>query len=318
MTRKQIFQYTVSFLALAFVIYILDFKKVFSLFAQINIVMIFLIYGVFLFNRLLMALRWGVLLRAQDIKTSLWQLFKITIISRFANYISPSSLAVDVVKIYKIVDLNPENKTGATMATLMSKVLGLLALVFLVMIGLLFNPILSIYWSWSLFGVTAVIMLVFCLFFWKGQIVVNFSKKYIKNEKILSYFLKVVQSLKEYKHKRKYLLWSFLLATVFQVVLICNQYLMFRALAIEVPFYFLFFAIPVSAIISMLPISAGGMGVRELSLIGLLSLAGVTSSEVVAYSLMKFLMLFLLLITTILYLTIKGMSGLLSKQTASI
>ena len=59
-----------------------------------------------------------------------------------------------------------------------------------------------------------------------------------------------------------------------------------RALGIDVPLAYWFFAVPLTKAVTLAPVSLGGLGVREATLAGLLGLVGVAASDGAAASLL--------------------------------
>ena len=80
----------------------------------------------------------------------------------------------------------------------------------------------------------------------------------------LSDFYRTLQSFKKYKMALvKILIYSFFL----QFAVILNFYLAARALGISLDLTSFIFIVPIITVITMLPISIGGMGLRENSLV---------------------------------------------------
>ncbi|MCH7480254.1 MAG: flippase-like domain-containing protein, partial [Chloroflexi bacterium] len=94
---------------------------------------------------------------------------------------------------------------------------------------------------------------------------------------------------------------AFILAVLFQVISVTNQFLRFRSIGVDVPIQYLFFVIPITTLIVMIPISIGGFGLREVSLIGLLSIVSIDSAAVVAYTIVSYSSVLFLSIGLALY-----------------
>jgi glycosyltransferase 2 family protein len=100
---------------------------------------------------------------------------------------------------------------------------------------------------------------------------------------------------------RKALIISMLLSFLFEAADIFTVYFLARALNINPPLVFFFAIMPVVYVITILPISLGGLGVREGVLFFLLSQTGVQASDAVTLS-------FLIYINRIL---VGGVAGLI-------
>lgn len=95
--------------------------------------------------------------------------------------------------------------------------------------------------------------------------------------------------LKHYRGEKGMLFKCLILSLILQVVIICSVYVVSRGVGIDVPFYFLSIIIPIISVISSIPISISGLGVREASFILLLSPLGISHAQAITLSLAWFL-----------------------------
>jgi len=104
----------------------------------------------------------------------------------------------------------------------------------------------------------------------------------------LSDVYRTLQSFKEYKIALvKVLIYSFLL----QFAVILNYYFAARALGIDLSLISFIFIVRVITVITMLPISIGGMGLRENSLVFIMVALGAANDKAALCSLLIFAML---------------------------
>ena len=102
--------------------------------------------------------------------------------------------------------------------------------------------------------------------------------------KILDTLNKVVDAFEVFQKNHFALLNGLWLSILLQVNVVIYHYIVALALDLELPFYSFFFTIPVYALITTLPISINGIGIRENLFIFFFSLFGITNTEAVAYS----------------------------------
>lgn len=95
--------------------------------------------------------------------------------------------------------------------------------------------------------------------------------------------------LKSYRGEKGMLLKCLILSLILQLVIICSAYVISKGVGIDVPFYFLSIIIPIISVISSMPISISGLGVREASFILLLSPLGISHAQAITLSLAWFL-----------------------------
>jgi len=104
----------------------------------------------------------------------------------------------------------------------------------------------------------------------------------------LSDVYRTLQSFKKYKMALvKILIFSFLL----QFAVILNYYIAARALGIDLSLTSFLFIVPVITTIAMLPVSIGGIGLRENSLVFIMIALGAVNDKAALCSLLTFMML---------------------------
>ncbi len=96
-------------------------------------------YGVV---ELLSAVRWQWLLRVQGIDLSWGRVFLLTVIGVFFNFFIPGGTGGDVVKIFYLLKETPGQKALALLSVLVDRIIGLLAL------ALLAGALIGAHWSW--------------------------------------------------------------------------------------------------------------------------------------------------------------------------
>lgn len=110
-----------------------------------------------------------------------------------------------------------------------------------------------------------------------------------------SLFLKLKDSLKElhhemhvFRHRRKILWYTLGLSVVVQVISPLSYYLIARSLGVRLGLVYFFVYIPVISAIIMLPISIGGLGLRDATTIYFFAKAGMGKGLAFAMSLSSF------------------------------
>ena len=101
---------------------------------------------------------------------------------------------------------------------------------------------------------------------------------------------KLYAALDEYRTRPSLLAWAVVLAFAFQLIRVTLFVVGAWALGMHVPTIYFLIVVPVAVIARLLPISIGGLGVRELSLVTLLGLVGVSPEAAISLSLLAYLM----------------------------
>ena len=97
------------------------------------------IYGVV---ELLAGWRWVILLRVQGVNLTVARTFSLLLIGLFFNFFIPGGTGGDVVKIYYLLKETPGQKTAALLSVLMDRIIGLIALIILA------HAIILVHWDW--------------------------------------------------------------------------------------------------------------------------------------------------------------------------
>jgi hypothetical protein len=229
-------------------------------------------------------IRIQLLLKVKKIFFSPTQLAKIYFISMFFGNFFPSSLGSDVARLLFLKRAKPEISGLALSSVILAdRLIGLagLGLLFLVGLGLAFDPfailvgtinqsIQPIWWGLGLLGGLAVLAAV-------GQ-------------KLKTIFWNLLHEIKIFIHHRRVIFITFSWAIVYQLLVSLVFYFIYLGLThtAAVPATVFLLWIPVITLISLIPISIGGLGLREWSFVFLFLPLGVPRAELVAVSLTFF------------------------------
>ncbi len=97
------------------------------------------IYGLV---ELLAGWRWVLLLRVQGVNLTVARTFSLLLIGLFFNFFIPGGTGGDVVKIYYLLKETPGQRTAALLSVLMDRMIGLIALIVLAL------GIILVHWDW--------------------------------------------------------------------------------------------------------------------------------------------------------------------------
>jgi len=276
--------------------------EIFETLKRIDIAIYIFSFFIFLGNKFVVTYRWKRLLRVQHIEAKLLALYKVNLLGTILNNVLPSTIGGESVRIYWLVKEFPGKNTASVVATLADKLLGLVALVFLAIVVLPLNTIIDPQIKITSLVILGGTLAILGLLVWSpknwGPVLM---RKLMFNDWLKANFERILNVLKTFKRSKDTMLVAFILSLLFQFISVINQYLRFRSIGVDVPIQYLFFAIPITTLIVMIPISIGGFGLREVSLIGLLSIVSIDSAAVVAYTIVSYSSVLLLSIGLALY-----------------
>jgi len=98
----------------------------------------------------------------------------------------------------------------------------------------------------------------------------------------------IYQATLSYKGHVKALAWCVVLSSIYELVIIYIHFLLAVALGWNIPGALFFLAVPVVTVVSMFPLSFGGLGVREGAMVIFFSQYGISSASAISLSLLSY------------------------------
>jgi uncharacterized protein (TIRG00374 family) len=92
----------------------------------------YLIWGFLLIGFIypMQAIRWGLLMRARGLETTIWKRFRLIMVGAFFNFCMPGMTGGDLIKAYYAAK-NSDRRTDAVMSVIFDRIAGLIALILL-------------------------------------------------------------------------------------------------------------------------------------------------------------------------------------------
>lgn len=237
----------------------------------LNINLSYLILGTifYLLIMFLQAYRWQLLLGIHNIKFSVGKLVRLTFIGYFFNNFLPTTVGGDVVKGYLVA--KETNKIAESyVSVLMDRIMGIIGLIVIAFLMLFFLPLVEInrtviYIIWGAFIFFVILLLFLALAAkhkskWLVFLIRLFQKLKIENK--VKRIYEVFYSHKRYKGV---LIKTVVLSLIVQAGFIIVNYFVVQGLTLSqrIPLIYFFIYTPTIALISSLPITINGIGVRE-------------------------------------------------------
>jgi hypothetical protein len=94
-------------------------------------------------------------------------------------------------------------------------------------------------------------------------------------------------AFREYSRDRRVLIAAGALSVAYQALVVAEMWLLARAVGVEVPLALFATVLPLVLVATLLPLSLGGLGIREGSIVLLLTQAGVHTSDAAVISLLS-------------------------------
>lgn len=275
-----------SLILITIIFFQVDVKKILNNILDVELFSLILASILFLCAHLINTFKWKILLNNSY---SLFILLKLNFLSLFYSTVLPGQMAGDIIKGYKL-SRKKDNKDELASSVLIDRITGLFALVILGFIGVLMSATIS---DSSMFEVLIIstVIFVFLLIISSINGFTIFFEKYfskIKNSFLHSILEFIIRTIKVYQQElRSYkkMLLTISLGVVYQLIAIVISVIIGNAMEIHIGFWDWCWIFAIVSFVLVLPVSFAGIGVRELSLIGSLSIFGISSEKAIAFSL---------------------------------
>lgn len=306
--KSNILKILISFLLLIFIFYKVDFSRVYLLLKEVNFGIYLVVIFIFFINQALSSYKWKLLIDSQGINISFFKLYKYYLFGTVSNLFLPTSIGGDLIKSFALLKKEKkDSKSPVFFATISDRLTGFIALSFYVVFFSFLNN--NAYNEMGL-GVSDLLrfaIFIAVLFFIMAAI---FYLIYEKNEKFRVFLAEYNSCLKIFLKNKNKVATVFIISFVFHFISVFNSYLLFMCLGSVISLQFLFFAIPLNRLIVSVPVSYGGLGLNELSLIKIFSIIGIAPEILVSYSLLGYANIVFLLAVLLVYIAVRRIINL--------
>ncbi len=263
-----------TLLILGIIFYKIDFRKLISIYKNINFAYLLLAIFFYYLAFILLSLRWKILLIGHSRDFKLSEIFKVYLLGMLVNTISPATLGVDILRGYMISTKIESGKSFAFASVLVDRLTGLFGIFSFVPFSVLIlkglpNPgkIILLFILFALFIVLIFYISwtpVFERIFKRAVSPIAFLKL---NERLMKFY----DSYRIYSSHKKLLISAYFLTLLLQATFSIQAYFCAKALSLTLsPFVFIFL-IPLINSLNFVPVTISGLGVREAGFYALFS-----------------------------------------------
>ena len=283
----------ISIALVVFLFLQVDRQSLFETIRTANKGLLFLAFAIFSLNYIFCILRWEMLLRAVKIHLPLRRVIISYAGGVFFNLFLPSVIGGDFVRS---IDLATHTKRPREV----------IATVFLDrlsgFVGLVILALLAVFFGWKLVQIKSVLLAVAIITGILLAIILVLFNSFIyrlvnrllhspKAGKIRESIKNLHNEMHLFKHHKKVIVKNLILSIIVQSVVPLSFYVTALAFGLKTnPLYFFVF-IPIIGAITLLPISIGGLGLRDASTIFFFAQVGISKDFAFAMSLMNFFFL---------------------------
>ena len=262
---------------ITFFLFWLDINKILMTLSEINLAIIIALFIIYVFDRLFMTYKWGLLIKSFKQDISFWTLAKAYFYGSFASQFMPVSISGEVVRFYAVFE-DGLSRTYLFSSIVIEKIIGFFSMVVAGFIAIaLYSSPLSNNNFYN--GVTIAVFLLLCLSIFlfliiKKKILLNLLDRY--HGRFRDKILKIISSFRFFSQKKNILLKFFFYSLVEQILPVISIYILAHALDINISFLQVLFVTSLGLLLARLPISPSSIGIQEGAFVGLFILIGLS------------------------------------------
>lgn len=287
--KDKLFYLLKIIISLSLLIYLLskiEWEKSLSTIQNANFFWLGLAVILSIFDNILLTYKWNLLLKVRGKIVSFWRLFSINMIGGFWGLFLPSSLSTDVVRGYYLIKTSSDKAISVT-SIFVDRLFALLGLIVFVSIALLFSGDIfkDLYLETYIIIFLILIVIGFIIFNsnYFSNLLNSLDEK-LGKKKLFGKVIKLRIALIEYKKYPLTLIYSFFLSLVVQLFRVFWYIIIAWAFNVNIPLVYYFIFCPLIIVVLMIPVSIGGLGVREGTFVTFFTMAGMSLDEAVIIS----------------------------------
>ncbi len=235
--------------------------------------------------------QWNIILKHLDIHLPLKSVFAYYFTGLFFNNFLLSFVGGDIVRVYDIKKTSGKN-SEAISTVLMDRFVGFITLTTISVIGILYllGKMRSLFVLWTIPAIF-VVMLLTILFLFNKLFAKRFESFGMKiTPKQVQGTLREIYNSLNYFGKHPSLLGKiFILSLCVQTARVTTHYCLAQSIGVSINLAYFFMFIPIITLVISLPVSFGGIGMREWSAAELFVFAGVVGENAVLFEGMAYI-----------------------------
>jgi uncharacterized protein (TIRG00374 family) len=276
LSRLRKFIPIVGIIIFALLIIDIGIGKISDVFLSIPIINVIIVVLLLIPRVLLSSIKWWIICRKQKIIIGKFYLVKLFLICLFYENITPASIG-SFIGVYYLKEKSNISWEKSFTNSLLDNTVDFIIILFLALIGsfLIFEYYPGVLPTLLLVFIIVIIFFFFLMKEQRGNLFFKiFIRPFIIN-KIKVKFEKSIVSLYEDIPSLKEMIFPFLVGICVWIIYGLQVYIIAYAFSINVPLNYFIFIFFISVIIGLMPISVGGLGLREGTLVALLLIFGV-------------------------------------------
>lgn len=267
---------------------------------------------------ILSALRWWLLLSTTNVSLPFSRVLPSYYLGVFLNNFLPTSMGGDVVRIVHL-RLRGLSMKALIGSSLVDRIIGLTVVTMIGACSVLASPMILL----DPGKVAALVLVAFAVFLsplllmtpHAVRLVNRFTKKYHGTRLRLA-ILEIISLCQSYRRARSVLLAAYSITLLMQCIVVFIYFVLGNGIGIDIPLLTYFTFVPLVFVVASLPISIGGLGVREGALVGMLVATGVDNQLGISLSILYLIVLWTASLPGAVSIFVNSIARLLGRNTA--
>jgi uncharacterized protein (TIRG00374 family) len=282
LAKNPAFHVLVSVCLLAILLIKLPLAEFWNTLRQVPILLWILVVVAFIAGHIVGVFKWRLFINLGTRKLPAFTVFRCYFAGLFSNFFLPSAAGGDIIRIGLAIHYNGEKET-VIVGSVLDRFLDVSSLGVIILAGALFSRVSLEHGDWLILivlfiSIIAIIMATFLF--------VIFPIPGILPKKMIEFIERIKGVIKQLIRNPQRAILGFLMAVLIQSSFVILSSILGKACNIDLPLHVWFFAWPLAKLAAMLPISIGGIGVREAALAVFLGRFGIPLSSSVALGLL--------------------------------
>jgi len=269
-----------------------DINKMISIVKDLDLFYFSIALVTFVFTYYLGILRWQVLLKAADVVVPFSRITISYLMGLAINLFSPSTVGGDLARGIDLSIYASKSKPKILATVILDRIFGYIAIVLIASFSLIFGyKFINDKAVLISFGILVFVLLIILSILFSKNILNILLRVFGKVEIIKNSLIRFHEAVSLFRLKSRLnaVIYVLFLSLVIQFGAVFLIYFLAQALKIDIAMIYFFVFVPIINAISMIPITIGGLGLRDSSAVYFFTRVGLSASAAFTLSLMTFL-----------------------------
>jgi uncharacterized protein (TIRG00374 family) len=256
----------------------IEFSKVLEIVSSAKIIPLIIALTLQFFATLLASVRWAWLMEKLEFNYPMWFYIKHYFIGSLFSQAMPSSIGGDAYRVITIAKKG-HKKTHSFYSILIDRLMGLFGLLLIITIGL-FNANLIFLENYLLNGILLLLILGFIAIF----SLMFVYKLPLPKHKLLNWLMVLSEHFHQSFKGNWQIIRQIAISISIHFLVVSALYFIALSLGLNQPFWVFVLFVPISLLLTMIPLSFAGWGIRESAMVFFFSLMGAANEIVLTMS----------------------------------